>query len=97
MTAFSLATIKYSTKVTNLFTQAMCVGFSAISTFTVAAVFITTIVHAFVLHDLFPNDISIAITPKRPKFSKFIAHLKSMSSDTKELEAASSKKHGPEI
>ncbi|RRT75579.1 hypothetical protein B296_00025214 [Ensete ventricosum] len=80
-TGFSIATIKYSTEITNAFTQALSVGFSAISTFTVTALLISTIIHAFVLRDLFPNDISIAITPKRPKFSKFIAHLRSISSD----------------
>ncbi|WOL14680.1 S-type anion channel SLAH2-like isoform X1 [Canna indica] len=88
MTGFSIATIKYSMEVTNALTQTLSVGFSVISTFTVSALFITTIIHAFVLHDLFPNDIPIAITQKRPKFSKFIAHLRSLSSD---MEAAISK------
>lgn len=91
MTGFSIATIKYSMEITNAFTQALSVGFSAISTFTVTALLISTIIHAFVLRDLFPNDISIAITQKRPKFSKFIAHLRSISSDTKEMEASVSK------
>ncbi|RWW32038.1 hypothetical protein GW17_00003318 [Ensete ventricosum] len=62
MTGFSIATIRYSMEVTNAFTQALSVGFSAISTFTVTALLVSTIVHAFVLRDLFPNDISIAIT-----------------------------------
>ncbi|XP_065045195.1 S-type anion channel SLAH2-like [Musa acuminata AAA Group] len=91
MTGFSIATIKYSMEITNAFTQALSVGFSAISTFTVTALLVSTIIHAFVLRDLFPNDISIAITQKRPKFSKFIAHLRSINSDTKEMEASVSK------
>ncbi|URE37472.1 C4-dicarboxylate transporter malic acid transport protein [Musa troglodytarum] len=82
-TGFSIATIRYSKEVTNAFTQALSVGFSAISTFTVTALLVSTIVHAFVLRDLFPNDISIAITRKGPTSSKPVAPLRSINSTMK--------------
>ncbi|URD95032.1 C4-dicarboxylate transporter malic acid transport protein [Musa troglodytarum] len=91
MTGASVATIKYSMKVTNVLTQSLSFGLSAISTFTVTALLVTTIIHAFVLRDLFPNDISIAITQKKPKFNKILAHLRSLSSEIKDAEASLSK------
>jgi hypothetical protein len=51
----------------------------------VAGLLVTTMFHAFVLRDLFPNDVSIAITRRKPKFSKILAHLRSSSSDMKDL------------
>ncbi|THU72728.1 hypothetical protein C4D60_Mb04t15230 [Musa balbisiana] len=91
MTGASVATIKYSMKVTNVLTQSLSVGLSAIATFTVTALLVTTIIHAFVLRNLFPNDISIAITQKKPKFNKILAHLRSLSSEIKDAEASLSK------
>ncbi|CAL9085655.1 unnamed protein product [Musa textilis] len=91
MTGASVATINYSMKVTNVLTQSLSFGLSAISTFTVTALLVTTIIHAFVLRDLFPNDISIAITQKKPKFNKILAHLRSLSSEIKDAEASLSK------
>ncbi|KAJ3671052.1 hypothetical protein LUZ60_008478 [Juncus effusus] len=91
MTGASIATIKYATTVTNIITKSMAIGLSAISTVTVFALLVTTIYHAFVLQNLFPNDISIAITRKRPKFSKMLAHFRSSSSDSKDLESSISK------
>lgn len=58
---------RYSTEVDNGFTKAMCVALSAVATFTVVALFATTMVHAFVLRNLFPNDICIAITERKVK------------------------------
>ncbi|KAF8380139.1 hypothetical protein HHK36_027621 [Tetracentron sinense] len=86
MTGASIATIRYSNEVTNLVTQSLSTILSAISTLTVTALLISTILHAFVLRDLFPNDIAIAITERRPKKSKRF-HLRSGSSDTKDIEA----------
>lgn len=83
-------------EVRNVFTQSLSVGLSAISTFTVTALLMSTIIHALILHDLFPNDISIAITQKRPKFSKMLAHLRSASADMKDIEA-SLPKNNPEL
>ncbi|CAO2204039.1 unnamed protein product [Urochloa humidicola] len=85
MTGASVATITYATEVTNVLTRALSIGLSGISTVTVAGLLVTTVFHAFVLRDLFPNDVSIAITRRKPKFSKILAHLRSSSSDMKEL------------
>ncbi|XP_057996156.1 S-type anion channel SLAH2-like isoform X2 [Hevea brasiliensis] len=67
MTGAAIATIRYSNEVTNILTQSLAVTLSIISTFFVTALLVTTIVHAFVLRDLFPNDIAIAISERRPK------------------------------
>lgn len=88
MTGASIATIKYSMEVTNVITQILSVGLSGISTFTVTALLVYTIIHAFVLHDLFPNDVSIAITRKRSKFTKKLANLRFASLDVKDIEAS---------
>ncbi|KAL6842757.1 hypothetical protein ACP4OV_027601 [Aristida adscensionis] len=81
MTGAAIATITYATEVTNVLTQALSIGLSGIATVTVAGLLVTTVFHAFVLRDLFPNDVSIAITRRKPKFSRILAHLLSSSSD----------------
>ncbi|XP_006644384.1 S-type anion channel SLAH2-like [Oryza brachyantha] len=91
MTGASIATITYATEVTNVLTRALSIGLSGIATVTVAGLLVTTMFHAFVLRDLFPNDVSIAITRKKPKFSKILAHFRSSSSDMKELVLSISK------
>jgi hypothetical protein len=85
MTGASIATITYATVVTNIFTRALSIGLSGIATVTVAGLLVSTIFHAFVLRDLFPNDVSIAIMRRKPKFSKILAHFRSTSSDLKEI------------
>jgi tellurite resistance protein TehA-like permease len=85
MTGASIGTITYATEVTNLLTRTLSIGLSGIATVTVAGLLVTTMFHAFVLRDLFPNDVSIAITRRKPKFSKILAHLRSSSSDMKDL------------
>jgi hypothetical protein len=67
MTSAAIAAIRYSSEVKNAFTQAMCIALTVVATLTVTALFLTTLLHAAVHHDLFPNDISIAITERRPK------------------------------
>lgn len=67
MTAAAIATISYSNEVTNVVTQTLSVILSLISTFTVTAVLVRTIVHAFVLRDLFPNDLAIATSERKRK------------------------------
>lgn len=79
------AAIKYSNEVTNIVTRSLSITLSAVATFTVAALLITTILHAFVLQDLFPNDIAIAISEKRRKTRKR-HHLRTGTSDTKDIE-----------
>lgn len=69
MTGAAIATIRYSDAVTNNVTKSLTVILCIISTLTVGALLVTTIIHAFVLGDLFPNDISIAITDRKPKTS----------------------------
>jgi hypothetical protein len=91
MTGASIATIKYTMAVTNIMTQSLSLCLSAISTFTVSILLVYTIIHAFVLRDLFPNDISIAITKKKPKFSKMLAQFRSSSSDSKDFDSSISK------
>eukprot|EP00268_Persea_americana_P057796 TRINITY_DN6943_c0_g1_i11.p1 TRINITY_DN6943_c0_g1~~TRINITY_DN6943_c0_g1_i11.p1 ORF type:complete len:377 (-),score=36.60 TRINITY_DN6943_c0_g1_i11:268-1398(-) len=59
MTGASIATIRYSNEVQNPLTQALSITLSSISTLTVTALLVSTVVHAFVLRDLFPNDIAI--------------------------------------
>ncbi|XP_066367503.1 S-type anion channel SLAH2-like [Miscanthus floridulus] len=67
MTGAAIASIRYSTEVDNAFTKALCVVLSAVAVLTVTALFVTTLVHAFVLRKLFPNDICIAITDHKMK------------------------------
>ncbi|XP_038708811.1 S-type anion channel SLAH2-like [Tripterygium wilfordii] len=67
MTGAAIATIRYSSEVDNLVTQVLVVIFAATATLTVTALLISTILHGFVLRDLFPNDIAIAISDRKPK------------------------------
>ena len=93
MTSAAIATVLYASAVTNVLTRALAIGLSAIATVTVTGVLVMTMYHAFVRKDLFPNDVSIAITQRKPKFSKMLAHFRSSSSDVKELVLPISK-HG---
>ncbi|EEE64847.1 hypothetical protein OsJ_19704 [Oryza sativa Japonica Group] len=94
MTSAAIATVLYASEVTNVATRAMAVGLSGIATVTVTGVLVTTMYHAFVRRDLFPNDVSIAITRRKPKFSKILAHLRSSGTDVKELVFSVSSKNG---
>ncbi|CAK9176939.1 unnamed protein product [Ilex paraguariensis] len=86
MTGASIATIKYSSEITNVVTKSLSVILCIIATLTVTALFVTTLVHAFVLRDLFPNDLAIAISERRPKTSRKWFHRRPGSSDTKDIE-----------
>ncbi|OVA01867.1 Voltage-dependent anion channel [Macleaya cordata] len=88
MTGASVATIKYSNEVRNPVTQSLSVILSAISTFTVTALLISTVYHAFVLRNLFPNDIVIAIAQRRTKKSKKQFHRSSKSSKAQDNESS---------
>lgn len=101
MTGAAIATIRYSSEVPNILTKALAVALSAIATLTVTALLVSTIIHAFVLRDLFPNDMAIAISERRPKSTKKWFHrrtassekdignfLKFTNSDCKDIEAA---------
>ncbi|GAB2265135.1 hypothetical protein Dimus_000200 [Dionaea muscipula] len=73
MTVASTASIKYSEEVTTLLTHILVVVLSFVSTLTIIALLVTTVVHALILHDLFPNDIAIAIRdrPLKPSWTWF--------------------------
>ncbi|KAG6746705.1 hypothetical protein POTOM_049068 [Populus tomentosa] len=88
MTGAAIATIRYSNEVTNVVTQVLAVIFSAVSTLTVSALLVSTIVHAFVLQDLFPNDMAIAISNRKPRqhHQRKWFHLRRGSSDENEIE-----------
>lgn len=102
-TGAAIATISYSSQVTNVVTKALCVMLSVISTLTVTALLVYTVLHAFVLRDLFPNDLAIAISdrkrkPHRKRFHRrhgsnghakeIENYLKFVNSDKNDLEAS---------
>ncbi|KAG6656050.1 S-type anion channel SLAH2-like [Carya illinoinensis] len=86
MTGAAIATIRYSNEVPSVITQVMSVILSAVATLTVTGLLITTILHAFVLRDLFPNDIAIAISDKKPKPLGKWFHVRHGSSDSRDIE-----------
>ncbi|CAN8252149.1 unnamed protein product [Cochlearia groenlandica] len=85
MTGAAIATIRYATVVKSTVTQMMCVVLCAIATLVVFALLVTTIIHAFVLHDLFPNDLAIAISnrpkPKQSSHNRWLDQLRNASSE----------------
>ncbi|KAF8089984.1 hypothetical protein N665_0493s0039 [Sinapis alba] len=85
MTGAAIATIRYATVVRSTMTQVMCVILCTIATLVVFALLVITIVHAFVLRDLFPNDNAIAIStrPKRKQTShhRWLDQLRNVSSE----------------
>ncbi|CDP19331.1 unnamed protein product [Coffea canephora] len=82
MTGAAIATIRYSNVVTNVVTKCLTVILCVTATLTVTALLVTTIIHAFVLRNLFPNDIAIAISQGKPKTTRRWFHRRSGSSDT---------------
>ncbi|GMY07348.1 S-type anion channel SLAH2-like [Fagus crenata] len=86
MTGAAIATIRYSNEVTSVLTQALSVILSVAATLTVTALLITTILHAFVLQDLFPNDIAIAISDRKPKQQRKWFHPRHGSPDSRDIE-----------
>lgn len=87
MTGAAIATVRYANEVTNVVTQSISVLLSFVATLTVIVLLVTTVLHAFVFHDLFPNDIAIAISERKPKTNKKWFHLiRHGSSDTKDIE-----------
>ncbi|CAL0300694.1 unnamed protein product [Lupinus luteus] len=76
MTGAAIATINYSNQVTNVMTKALSTMLSLISSLIVTALLFSTIMHAFVLQDLFPNDLAIAISNRKQKPNKKWFHLR---------------------
>ncbi|XP_076944278.1 S-type anion channel SLAH2-like [Bidens hawaiensis] len=81
MTGAAIATIRYSNEVSNTFTKILTVTLSVIATLTVFGLLVTTILHAFVMRDLFPNDIAIAISDRKPTTVRKWFHLRTGSSE----------------
>lgn len=81
MTGAAIATIRYADEVSNVVTKFLSVILSVIATLTVFGLLVTTILHAFVLRDLFPNDIAIAISDRRPKTVRKWYHRRTGSSE----------------
>ncbi|CAN6485497.1 unnamed protein product [Victoria cruziana] len=79
MTGASIATIKYTNDAPHAVNLALSIALSSISSITVLSLLITTVIHAFILHDLFPNDIAIAITKKKAKLVKKNSHVMKLS------------------
>ncbi|KAL0400657.1 UNVERIFIED_CONTAM: S-type anion channel SLAH3 [Sesamum latifolium] len=82
MTGAAIATIRYSDVATSTVSKTLTVVLCIVATLIVSGLLVTTIIHAFVLRDLFPNDIAIAIS-KGPKTTRRWYHRRSGSSDTK--------------
>ncbi|AQK92456.1 S-type anion channel SLAH2 [Zea mays] len=94
MTSVAIATAVYASAVTNVITRALAVGLSVVATVTVAGVLVTTMYRAFVCKDLFPNDVSIAVTQRpKAKFGKILAHIRASGDGVKDLVLAVSR-HG---
>ncbi|CAD6332692.1 unnamed protein product [Miscanthus lutarioriparius] len=94
MTSVAIATAVYASAVTNVLTRALAVGLSGLASVTVAGVLVTTVYIAFVRKDLFPNDVSIAVTQRpKAKFGKILAHIRASGDGVKDLGFAVSR-HG---
>lgn len=65
MTTASVATIKYAEHVPSTISKGLALSLSFMSSTMVCVLFVSTFLHAFVWHTLFPNDLAIAITKKR--------------------------------
>ncbi|GAB2273199.1 Guard cell S-type anion channel slac1 [Dionaea muscipula] len=65
MTTASLATIKYAEQVPSLVSKGMAIILSFTSSTMASILFVSTLLHAFVWHTLFPNDLAIAITKRK--------------------------------
>ncbi|PQP96241.1 S-type anion channel SLAH3-like [Prunus yedoensis var. nudiflora] len=85
MTGAAIATIRYSNEVTNVVTQTLAVILSLTATMIVTILLITTILHCFVIQDLFPNDIAIAISDRKLKPNRTWFQLRHGSSDSKDI------------
>ncbi|GAB4858346.1 hypothetical protein Ancab_009820 [Ancistrocladus abbreviatus] len=86
MTGAAIATIRYANEVTNVVTQTLAIILSGVSTLIVSIVLVSTIIHAFVLRDLFPNDNAIAISNVPPQQQRRWFNLRNDSSDAKRIE-----------
>ncbi|KAJ6701611.1 GUARD CELL S-TYPE ANION CHANNEL SLAC1 [Salix koriyanagi] len=65
MTTASVATIKYAENVPGVLSKGLALALSLMSSTMVLVLLVSTLLHAFVWHTLFPNDLAIAITKRR--------------------------------
>ncbi|KAJ6714567.1 hypothetical protein OIU85_026105 [Salix viminalis] len=65
MTTASVATIKYAENVPGVLSKGLALALSFMSSTMVLVLLVSTLLHAFVWHTLFPNDLAIAITKRR--------------------------------
>ncbi|KAJ0615036.1 putative transporter protein SLAC1/Mae1/ Ssu1/TehA [Helianthus annuus] len=79
MTGAAVAMIRYTSEVSNIVTKLLSVGLTSIATLTVFGLLVTTILHAFVMRDLFPND--IVISDRKPKTVRKWFHRRAGSSE----------------
>ncbi|KAL3834294.1 hypothetical protein ACJIZ3_009030 [Penstemon smallii] len=82
MTGAAIATIRYSITVPNVLTKILTVFLCLVATLTVTILLVITIIHAFVLGDLFPNDMAIAISERRPSTHNWFHRRNGSSSDS---------------
>ncbi|GAB4826299.1 hypothetical protein Ancab_009163 [Ancistrocladus abbreviatus] len=87
MTGAAIATIRYANEVTNVVTRTLAIMLSGVSTLAVIILLVSTIIHAFVLRDLFPNDSAIAISNVPPQSRKRWFNLRNDSSDANQIES----------
>ncbi|EPS58004.1 hypothetical protein M569_16813, partial [Genlisea aurea] len=67
MTGAAIAAMRYADAVNTLEAKALALTLCVVATLTMSVLLVTTIVHVFVLRDLFPNDNAIAISERKPK------------------------------
>ncbi|KAE8728236.1 hypothetical protein F3Y22_tig00004663pilonHSYRG00001 [Hibiscus syriacus] len=79
MTSAAIATMRYVT-------QTLAVILSRIATLMVTSLLVTTMFHAFVLGDLFPNDIAIAISDQKPEHTNWFNFMHGCSESNKDNE-----------
>ncbi|XP_012567410.1 guard cell S-type anion channel SLAC1 isoform X2 [Cicer arietinum] len=65
MTTMSVATIKYAEQVPSIISKCLALGLAFMSSTMVSFLLVSTLLHAFVWHTLFPNDLAIAITKRK--------------------------------
>lgn len=65
MTTASIASIKYAEEAPSIISKGLALALSFMSSTMVSALFVSTLLHAFVWQTLFPNDLAIAITKRR--------------------------------
>lgn len=99
MASTASASVRYANEVTNVVTKTLCVILSLMSTLIIAAVLVSTILHALVFKDLFPNDHAIAISHGKRRPEKKCLSLGYTSHDSIEidLEASTPLPNGREI